>query len=134
MHFRRRHRVVALDFLEAEIDAGRKHQTVIADGAAIKHNFLGGGIDSGHFIVNQLDAMIGSQPLARDLVFVQTAAAADHQVAERAGNEGLVAVDQHHFDGRVVHADIFGNDSAAIAAADHHHATPFFRHDFSRAR
>ena len=48
-------------------------------------------------------------------------AAAEHQVGERAGDEGLVRLDQHHVDlvvGQQAH--VLGGGGAAVAAADHH--------------
>jgi hypothetical protein len=58
--------------------------------------------------------------------------AADVQIAERAGDEMVVALDQHHFDALVHHADVLGGDGAAIAAADHHHALARLGHQFGR--
>jgi predicted nucleotidyltransferase len=44
------------------------------------------------------------------------------EIAEGAGDEMIVALDQHHFDALVHHADVLGGDGAAVAAADHHDA------------
>jgi hypothetical protein len=45
-----------------------------------------------------------------------------YRLLKGAGDEMVVALDQHHLDVLVHHADVLGGDGAAVAAADHHHA------------
>ena len=44
----------------------------------------------------------------------------------------IVALDQHHFDILVHHADVLGSDGAAVAATDDDDALARFGHQFGR--
>ena len=116
----RRRRIVALDLAPLEIDARRQDQLVPADRGAAggRHRFLG-MVDPGDRVVHDLDAALRHRVEAvTDRSDV--AQAAQHQIAERAGVEGLVRLDQRHLD-RVAaeHLGVFRRAGAAEAAADH---------------
>ena len=111
--------VITFDFIGHEVDAGRDDQAVIGEPSLAGHHHLCGGVDGRGIGMQHLDAVIGHQLVVLDGQRLHVRhQAGDVEVAERAGNEFLVALDQNHLDGFVEHAQIFCGNRAAIAAAD----------------
>jgi hypothetical protein len=105
-----------------EVDARREDQPVVGQfGAAGQPHLLAGGVDGGHVTLHDLHAQ-GRQAVvtARDVGHLLVAA--DHQVADRAGHEAGVALDQRHVDVAAPQAQVACGRAAAEAAAHDDHA------------
>ena len=95
-HFRSGCLVIAGQRVEPQVDAGREHQAVVAERRAVgetDHPRL--RIDLDGRLRNDGHA-IGGDPVIAELLRFDVAQARDHLVAERAGGEGPVRLDQRH--------------------------------------
>jgi hypothetical protein len=130
-HFFHRGGIVALHFFQAEIDAGGDHKAIIGDRSLGGRDRLGGRVDGGDFSLHDLDAVIGGKLVVLDGQRIEVGKdAADVQIAERARDEMVIALDHDDFNALVHHANVLGSDGAAVAAADHDDTFGRFRHQF----
>ena len=115
--------VVAGDAVVVEVEAGGKHQPVVAeipglvglDDALLRIHI---GDAGGH----HLDAPVLLQVVVAVHRGFELAVSCQHFVGGGAGNEFLLALDQHHLDGAMAPlAQVFGGGGAAETGADHHH-------------
>src|SRR5829696_9899299 len=87
---------VAGERVEAEIDAGREHETVIGELRAVAERDLAPvRIDRGGWLDRDLDAVLAHAVVA-ELLLGELAQAGDDAVAERAGREGRARLDERH--------------------------------------
>jgi hypothetical protein len=112
----------AFDAAQLDVHARRDHQLVVGDGGAARqrHGLLR-GVDRGRQVLDDGDAVVAGQARVRRGDVGQLLAAAQHQVGDRAGDEGVARLDQHHVDLVLrQQAHVLGRGGAAVAAADDH--------------
>src|SRR5215212_8060064 len=110
---------VAGERVEAEIDAGREHETVVSELRAVAERDLAPvGIDRGGRLDRDLDSVLAYAVVA-ELLLGEVAQAGDDAVAERAGSEGRARLDERHGGIRQVAFHGAGAGRAGKAAADH---------------
>ena len=109
--------------LPHEVHTGRDDQAVVGQLAAAgqpDHALV--GVDAGHRVAHQADAVALFQVVVGRGDVGQGLGAVDHQVGDGAGDEVGVGLDQGDVD-RVVReqAQVLGSGGASVATTDHHH-------------
>src|SRR3990172_3656666 len=120
-----------LDLLPLEVDAGRDDEAVVAEVALADADAPRVGLDSRRGLVDDLDAA-GPESSVGKRQALDGPLPAQHEIAERAGDELAVGLDQHHFDGRVGDPDVPGRGGTAPTAADHYHPASALGRDVAR--
>jgi hypothetical protein len=114
----------ARDRARHEVDPWRQDQSVIVERAAAgQAHLLCADVDGGCAIAHPAHAVAFDQRVVWHRQRGEIAVARQHEVRQRARDEGGVRLDQRHVDAPAgEHAHILGRRRPAIAAADHHHA------------
>src|SRR3990170_2440026 len=86
--------------------------------AALELHLLSRRIDRGHGVVHDVDAVLLAQRVVAVRDGLHRAEAADYVIAERAGDELQVRLDQRYRDARVAAAQVLRARRAAEPAAD----------------
>ena len=133
-HLRGRSFVIALQRVETQIDAGRQHQPVIAERRAVGEPDGPRRRIDGRCRLRHHGHAAGGDLVVAELLLLDRAQSGDHVVAERAGGEGPVRLDQRDLQFRI---DLFQRartTRAAKAAADHDDARRGLREGGQRKR
>src|SRR5439155_22240783 len=108
----------------ADVDARCQHEPVVRQLRAVgERDRSRRRVDGGRARAGDRDA-VSSDALVSELLGGELAQAADHRVAERAGGERPVRLDQRHDDARVELAKRAGTACPREATADDHDAGP----------
>ena len=107
-----------LDLLPLEVHPGRDDEAVVLEVPLAEAHPLLIGLDGGGRLVDDPHPVL-AQAVVAHRERVDRAHAGQDQVAERAGDELPVGLDQDHLDVRVEQAHVLGRRRPAPAAADH---------------
>jgi hypothetical protein len=106
------------NLLPEKVNAGSDDEPVVLKILVVDPHSLSIGLDGRGHLVYDLDA-VAPEPVVPEGQPPDRLNAAQHEVAERTGDELFSRLDENDFDGRVREADVLSGGCSAPASADH---------------